>query len=131
MLHKFSIFTISLLILITSSVFSPAYGILLQTFDDPTVTTSDLFGISVSISGNCALVGAPGDDTTGADVGQAHLFDTIPDCGGAPPIRVIGGDIIPLDTTMVLVAGAQYTAAWMIPVIVSAIGIGIVVARKF
>jgi len=50
------------------------------------------------------------------------------------PIRsicFIGGDIIPLDTTMVLAAGAQYTAAWMIPVIVSAIGIGIVIARKF
>ncbi len=45
--------------------------------------------------------------------------------------QAVGGDIIPLDTTMVLAAGAQYTAAWMIPVIVSAIGIGIVLARKF
>jgi len=43
----------------------------------------------------------------------------------------VGGDIIPLDTTMVLVAGSQNTAAWMIPVLVSAIGIGIVIARKF
>ena len=43
----------------------------------------------------------------------------------------IGGEMIPLDTTIVLAAGAQYTAAWMIPVIVSAIGIGIVIARKF
>jgi len=43
----------------------------------------------------------------------------------------VGGDIIPLDSTMVLAAGAQYTAAWMIPAIVSAIGIGIVIARKF
>ena len=43
----------------------------------------------------------------------------------------VGGDIIPLDITMVLVAGAQYTAAWMIPAIVSGIGIGIVIARKF
>jgi len=32
---------------------------------------------------------------------------------------------------MVLVSGAQYTAAWMIPVIVSVIGSGIVIARKF
>jgi len=46
-------------------------------------------------------------------------------------IMAVGGDIIPLETTMVLVAGAQYTAAWMIPAIVSAIGIGIVLARKF
>jgi len=43
----------------------------------------------------------------------------------------VGGDIIPLDTTMVLVAGTQTIAAWMIPVLVSAIGIGIVIARKF
>jgi len=43
----------------------------------------------------------------------------------------VGGDIIPLDSTMVLVAGAQYAAAWMIPAIVAAAGIGIVIARKF
>jgi len=46
-------------------------------------------------------------------------------------LTAIGGDIIPLDTTMVLVSGAQYTAAWMIPVIVSGIGFAIVIARKF
>ncbi len=43
----------------------------------------------------------------------------------------VGGELIPLDTTMVLVAGTHSVAAWMIPVIVSAIGIGIVIARKF
>ncbi len=45
--------------------------------------------------------------------------------------RAIGGDMIQMETTSVLAAGAQYTAAWMIPVIVSGIGIGIVIARKF
>jgi len=43
----------------------------------------------------------------------------------------IGGELIPIDTTSLIVAGAQMNAAWMIPVIVSAIGIGIVIARKF
>jgi len=43
----------------------------------------------------------------------------------------VGGELIPLDTTSLLVTGAQMNAAWMIPVIVSAIGIGIVIARKF
>ncbi len=47
------------------------------------------------------------------------------------PLQAVGGELIPLDTTMVLLAGTQMTAAWMIPVIVSAIGIGIVIARKF
>ena len=46
----------------------------------------------------------------------------------APPV---GGTMIPLDTTALLLAGAQMNAAWIIPVIVSAIGIGIVIARKF
>jgi len=44
---------------------------------------------------------------------------------------LVGGDLIPLDTTALLLAGTYSTAAWMIPVIVSAIGIGIVIARKF
>jgi len=43
----------------------------------------------------------------------------------------VGGEFIGIDSTMVLAAGAQYTAAWMIPVIVSGIGFAIVIARKF
>ncbi len=46
-------------------------------------------------------------------------------------ILSVGGELIPLDTTSLLVGGAQMNAAWMIPVIISAIGIGIVIARKF
>jgi len=45
--------------------------------------------------------------------------------------EVVGGELLPIDTTTLLLAGAQMNAAWMIPVIVSAIGIGIVIARKF
>jgi len=99
-------------------------GALCKTFDDPTVTSFDNFGFSVSIDGNNVLVGARGDDTKGTNVGQVHLFDGI--CKGT----AVGGELIPLDTTMVLVAGTQYTAAWMIPAIVAAIGIAIVIARK-
>jgi len=51
-------------------------------------------------------------------------------CDDRPPMTV-GGDMIPIDSTMVLVGGAQYTAAWIIPVIVSGIGFAIVIARKF
>ena len=43
---------------------------------------------------------------------------------------MVGGELIPLDATMVLVAGTHSLAARMIPVIVSAIGIAIVIARK-
>ena len=44
---------------------------------------------------------------------------------------VVGGELISLDTTMVLLGATKTTASWMIPVLVSAIGIGIVIARKF
>jgi len=43
---------------------------------------------------------------------------------------VVGGSMTPIDTTMVLVASAQSTSAWMIPVIVAGIGIAVVIARK-
>ncbi len=45
--------------------------------------------------------------------------------------QAVGGEMIPLDATMILVAGTHTAAAWMIPIIISAIGIGIVIARKF
>ena len=43
----------------------------------------------------------------------------------------VGGEFLGVDSTALLLTGAQMNAAWMIPVIVSAIGIGIVIARKF
>jgi len=43
----------------------------------------------------------------------------------------VGGELIPLDATMILVAGTQTAAAWMIPVIVAGLGFAIVIARKF
>ena len=56
-------------------LFDATTGSLLQTFDDPTVTTEDRFGSSVAIDGNNVLIGAVSDTTNGSDVGQAHLFD--------------------------------------------------------
>ena len=53
---------------------SPASAItftLDQTFDDPTITSSDIFGSSVAIDGNNVLIGAPRDETNGSHVGQA------------------------------------------------------------
>lgn len=35
----------------------------------------DLFGSSVAISGNLAVIGAPGDDDNGEDSGAAYVFD--------------------------------------------------------
>ena len=68
------------------------------------------------------------------DCGHNLVNDPITDAGGTINdicSTAVGGALLPLDSTMVLVAGTQTTAAWMIPAIVSAIGIGIVIARKF
>jgi len=43
----------------------------------------------------------------------------------------VGGEFEGVNTTALLVTGAQMNAAWMIPVIVSGIGFAIVIARKF
>jgi len=55
------------------------------------------------------------------------------DCIFIPPtvVLIVGGAVSPIDTTSLLLAGAQMNSAWLIPVIVSVIGIGIVIARKF
>jgi len=51
--------------------------------------------------------------------------------GGQGCLMVVGGELLPLDTTALILAGTQMNAAWMIPVIVAGIGFAIVIARKF
>jgi len=82
------------------------------------VNVADIFGWVIDST----------DDSAGGSMVTIDMFSA-PWClkNGKP----VGGEPIALDTTMVLVAGTQSTAAWMIPVIVSAIGIAIVIARKF
>lgn len=60
--------------------------------------------------------------------GSSGSIIAVPRTGGGQPV---GGEIIPLDTTMILLAGTQMTAAWLIPAIVSVVGISLVLARKF
>ena len=47
-------------------------GNLLQTFENPTPDSGELFGLRVAISGNNILVGAPNN----SDTGSVYLFDT-------------------------------------------------------
>jgi len=44
--------------------------------------------------------------------------------------QAVGGEMIPLDSTMVLVAGTQTTAAWMFPIIVAAAGFGLIIQTQ-
>ena len=45
--------------------------------------------------------------------------------------QAVGGTLFPIESNSLILAGAQMTASWMIPVIVSGIGIAIVIARRF
>lgn len=47
-----------------------------------------------------------------------------------PSEEVIGGEIIPIDTAVLLIAGAQSTSVWMISVLGLAAGLGIIFLRK-
>jgi len=56
--------------------------------------------------------------------------DAITDLTFVPDVDVVGGELIPIETTSLLLAGAQ-TFSWMIPVVLSVLGIGLfVVSRK-
>jgi len=46
------------------------------------------------------------------------------------PCAVVGGELVPLESTALLLYYSQATAAWMIPAVVSAVGIGLVIARR-
>ncbi|MHC4069371.1 MAG: FG-GAP repeat protein [Planctomycetota bacterium] len=52
----------------------------------------DLFGVSVSISGDYGVVGALFDDDNGLDSGSAYVFENICEPNNAPPIADAGPD---------------------------------------
>ena len=44
--------------------------------------------------------------------------------------QTIGGEIIPIESTSLLLAGVQTSAAWLIPVVLTAAGVGFVLVRR-
>jgi len=100
--------------------------------------------VSFGLTSNQAFAGVDDDLPQSCDECEgifqqclAGTGATVQDCDAwldgciAALCRAVGGDMIQMETTSILAAGAQYTAAWMIPVLVSGIGIAIVIARKF
>ncbi len=43
----------------------------------------------------------------------------------------VGGELIPIETSMVYLAGVQTTTSWLIPIIISGFGFGFVIVRSF
>ena len=56
------------------------------------------------------------------------LMQILSPCSDIPP--VVGGNIIPIDTTSLLLAGGQTIMVWLIPVLVSVAVIGFFLVRK-
>ncbi len=104
--HVFAILVITVSVTIFAITEASAYdGIFIdfETFPD---------GINLIKGGK--LIGAE----------PSALIDDPQFCG------VIGGELLPIDTTALLLAGTQ-TFSWMIPVVLSVLGIGLfVVSRK-
>ena len=79
--------------------------------------------------------------TTGSSVTFEHPLFVL-DCGGPPQCALefhieidashfaVGGEISPISTSALLLAGTQGIMAWMIPVVVAAAGFGLVISRK-
>jgi len=96
--------------------------LVLTTFEvsDP-VQDSDGDGVP-DISDNCPFVANPSQADADSDgIGNACDADFVD--------VVVGGTSIPIDTTSLLLAGASANV-WMIPVVLSAAGFGILIARK-
>ena len=71
-----------------------------------------------------------GDAGLGFPMGSSHISACY-DVGSIPPeMRPIGGEIFPINTTSLLLAGIQTNLAWIIPIALSAAGIGVVLVRK-
>jgi len=94
------------------------------------INTGDHFGFSITsvgdLDGDMALdlaVGANRDDDGGNNQGAVWILFLNAQ-------QVIGGILLPIETTSLILAGAQ-SFSWMIPVLLSGIGIGLfVVSRK-
>jgi len=79
--------------------------------------------------GNCEIYIMNTDGTNPINLTNRPECDQFPDW---QPIvsSVVGGELIPIETTSLLLAGAQ-SFSWMIPLVLSGIGIGLfVVSRK-
>jgi len=101
----------------SSMPFSPPTDTLLGVISNPQVY---LFGLS--------FFSNPESETLAGIISFPDFVEFI---SLPKPDRFVAGTLIELDRTALLLYYVQFTSAWLIPVIVSAIGIGIVIARKF
>jgi len=95
-------------------------------------TTTDLDPTETTLNPSSSTITSSTDTGSSTDSDNpTPTTSTVDGIDFQSRMMTVGGILEPTDTTALLVAGAQTNVAWMIPVIVSGIGIGIVIARKF
>jgi len=117
-------------------------GLRLQAFDSSGLV--DTFSIAPNSDQTSAdLMTVTGDNIVRLNIEQisptvglidGYLIDDLifpgPACDETSlRVELIGGELIPIETTSLLIAGAQ-SFSWMIPVVLSGIGIGLFVASR-
>jgi len=105
---------------------------------DRTIATYDLLGNFVAVDPDGDPIAQRFEDLAfdgvylyGADAGGSRIFvfDVVGP-GGLPQVEgLIGGEIIPIESTSLILVGTQ-SFSWMIPVVLSIAGIGLFVFRK-
>ena len=85
-------------------------------------------GASCEDGDECTLLDTC-DGAGGCASGQIDPNDLTCSPNGDPGPTQIGGEIIPIESTSLILAGAQ-SFSWMIPVVLSILGIGLFVVRK-
>ncbi len=111
-----------------ASDFAPYAGEILLTQETHAAGTSGLY----HLFWNGVSLQALQIPATGATVGQwEHVTFSSAGIKEIPPSEeVIGGEIIPINSVALLVAGAQSSLTMIIPVLVAVIGIGFVLAKR-
>jgi len=99
--------------------------------------TAEMFSGTIMINpdpGSVSITNLSGDTTimvmidgiqTEIGPGVTYEFPVQPDNS-----QVIGGEIIPLDTAALLLAGAQTSAVWMVPLLFALVGTAIIYIKK-
>lgn len=79
----------------------------------------------MTTSGEGTSLGVTDDTLKG--LAFTHPFAGLPvdaDCNGALDENQIGGELLPIDTTALMLAGMQGSAVWMLPVLAGVAGVG-------
>jgi len=107
-----------------------------RVFDHTTILCIQLNLNSETIvnNGNLIVFGSLINNGNFINNGQVRncgiVSGTFPIPGTVNPCEQIGGTLIPIDTTTLLLAGVQSISMWMIPVVAAGVAIGVLVIKR-